>query len=128
MVPQLATAALDLVRLGLLTVDAEHHGATHALQGQELYDALVEPASWRWKAGAGDKLRLAVPLSVRSRWFDAAYPVTDSSAFSRWDELSVDARQILVCAGEASGMLSGPFGILENLPPGLEEGRATCVG
>jgi hypothetical protein len=59
-------------------------------------------------------------LSLCGHWFSGAHPTADTSALPVWDELSVEEREVLVCAAEASGMLTGPFGIREDLPADLD--------
>ncbi|MFF7882163.1 hypothetical protein ACH40F_55655 [Streptomyces sp. NPDC020794] len=57
---------------------------------------------------------------MREHWFDGAHPTADTSALPTWDELSVEEREVLVCAAEASGMLTGAFGIWEDPPDDLD--------
>ena len=66
------------------------------------------------------RFSLAAPPPVREHWFDGAHPTADTSALPIWDELSVEEREVLVCAAEASGMLTGAFGIWEEPPDDLD--------
>lgn len=122
LVPHLAAAALDLADHGLLTV---HEGESHRavapvlLAGPELHEVLTDPANWLWSTRPRRHLHLTAPQPVRDHWFDDAHPTADTSALPTWDELSVEQREVLVCANEASGMLTGAFGIWEDLPADL---------
>lgn len=122
LVPRLATVALDLAERGLLTV---HEGESYRavppvlVVGQELVEVLTDPISWLWSPGPRRHFSLTAPQAVGERWFDGAHPTADTSALPTWDELSVEEREILVCAAEFSGMLTGAFGIWEDPPAAL---------
>ncbi|SOE25039.1 hypothetical protein SAMN05442782_1731 [Streptomyces sp. OK228] len=123
LVPQLADVALDLTERGLLTV---HEGESHRavapvlVAGPELHEVLTDPTNWLWTARPHRRFSLAAPQHVREHWFDGAHPTADTSALPTWDELSVEEREVLVCAAEASGMLTGAFGIWEDPPDDLD--------
>jgi hypothetical protein len=124
LVPQLAAVALDLAERGLLTVEVEESRRATApvpVAGPDLLEVLTDPASWLWSTGPGRHVRLTAPQAVREHWFDSAHPSADISALRAWDELSVEEREVLVCAAEASGMLTGPFGIWEDPPADLDD-------
>jgi hypothetical protein len=122
LVPQLAAAAQNLADRGLLTV---HEGASPTatalvpVTGPDLHEVLTDPANWISGKGPRPYLSLTAPQIVREHWFDAAHPRADTSALPTWDELSIEQREILVCAAESSGMLTGAFGIMEDMPAGL---------
>jgi hypothetical protein len=124
LVPQLAEVALNLARRGAITV---HQAGTAVARsdvfaaGTELEDTLGDPENWIWKTGSDRTIGLSAPDAVRAQWITAAYPTADTSSLPAWDELSLAEQKILVCASEASGMLTGPFGIWEDLPTGLDE-------
>ncbi|MGK5642944.1 hypothetical protein ACSNOK_32280 [Streptomyces sp. URMC 126] len=122
LVPHLAAAALGLAGRGLLTVHEGHSLWVRPVPvtGAELHAVLTDPANWLWTARPDRAFHLAAPPAVRERWADAAYPVADTSALPTWDELSVAQRRVLVCAAETDGMLTGPFGIWDDPPAGLD--------
>ncbi|WP_405773865.1 hypothetical protein [Streptomyces sp. NBC_00859] len=123
LVPQLACVALDLAERGLLTVhEGECHRAVAPAQvaGPELHEVLTDPANWLWAARPRRHFSLAAPQPVCEHWFDDAHPTANTGALPTWDELSVEEREILVCAAEASGMLTGAFGIWEDPPADLD--------
>ncbi|MFI6053234.1 hypothetical protein ACIBCO_24520 [Streptomyces violascens] len=88
-----------------------------ALTGDALHTVLKDPVNWLWAPAFERRFSLATPDAVRRHWADDAYPVADADGFPAWDGLSRAQREVLVCAAEASGMLTGPFGIWED-PPG----------
>ncbi|MFC4610487.1 hypothetical protein ACFO9E_22190 [Streptomyces maoxianensis] len=123
LIPHLAAAALDLAERGLLTVhEGESHRATSPVlvAGLELHEVLTDPTNWLWTTRPSRHFSLAAPQPVREYWFDGAHPTADTSALPTWDKLSVDQREVLVCAAEASGMLTGAFGIWEDPPADLD--------
>ncbi|MHB9847862.1 hypothetical protein ACSYGO_01305 [Streptomyces krungchingensis] len=123
LVPRLAAVALDLAEHGLLTLHKKeiHHAAAPVLvTGPELHEALADPANWIWSARPERHLHLAAPQSARECWFDGAHPTADTSALPTWDELGLEEREVLVCAAEPSGMLTGAFGIWEDPPTDLD--------
>lgn len=124
LVPQLAAVALDLATHGLLGIH-EVHGpsptdADRLLTGQELHEVLAEPANWLWTSSPTRRFKLTAPRSVREHWFDGAYPTADTSDLPTWAELTIAQRKVLVCAAEASGMLTGAFGIWDDPPAALD--------
>lgn len=124
LVPQLAEVALDLAAHGLLSIH-EGHGpsptaADRLLTGPELREALAEPANWLWTSSPTRRFELTTAQSVREHWFADAHPTADTSALPTWAELTIAQREVLVCAAEASGMLTGAFGIWADPPAGLD--------
>ncbi|MDH6576462.1 hypothetical protein [Kitasatospora sp. MAP5-34] len=123
LVPQLAAAALGLVGRGLMTIRVRqgHFPAASdpVLTGVELREVLADPANWRWESKASRNFDLAATESATEQWRAAASPKVASDALPAWDELSIGQREVLVCAMEGSGMLTGPFGIWEDLPTEL---------
>lgn len=126
LVPQLAAAALDLAGQGLLTVHEAvgrlGKAADAALAGEELREALTDPANWLFGHKTARRFALGAPRPVREQWFDDANPTADAAGLPAWDELSHAQREVLVCASEVSGMLTGPFGIWPD--PAAAEGAA----
>jgi hypothetical protein len=121
--PQLASVALELAERGLLTVyEGESHRAAAPVlvAGPQVHEVLTDRTNWLWTARPSRRFSLAAPQPVREHWFDSAHPTADTSAFPTWAELSVEARKVLVCAAEASGMLTGAFGIWEDPPADLD--------
>jgi hypothetical protein len=122
LVPQLATVALDLAERGLLTL---HEGESHRtiapvpVPGPEVHEVLTDPVNWLWNSRPRRHLHLTAPPPVWEQWLDDAHPTADTGALPTWDELSLDEREVLVCAAEASGMLTGAFRIWEDPPADL---------
>lgn len=123
LVPLLAVVTMDLVDRGLLTV-RESAGLSSVsdmtVDGTRLRAVLANADNWLWSSRTPSQFRLSTLEFVRERWFDDAYPTADTSGLFRWDQLSVDQRMVLVCAAEASGMLTGPFGIWDDPPADLD--------
>jgi hypothetical protein len=115
LVPLLAAVAMDLVERGLLTVresaGPRPSASDMAVEGSRLRAVLAKAENWLWSLDTAHQFRLSASQLVREQWFDDAYPTADSSGLPRWDELDVSQRRVLVCAAEASGMLTGPFGV-----------------
>ena len=124
LVPQLAAVALDLAALGLLSIHEVHGPAPTAidrlLTGQELREVLAESANWLWTSSPTRRFKLTAPQSVREHWLDGAHPTADTSALPTWAELTIAQREVLVCAAEASGMLTGAFGIWDDPPADVD--------
>ncbi len=120
LVPLLATVTTDLVDRGLLTVRESAGPVASAsdmsVEGNRLRAVLTKAENWLWPPRTPSQFRLSAPRFVRKQWFDDAHPTADSSGLPRWDELDVGQRKVLVCAAEASGMLTGPFGIWDGPP------------
>lgn len=131
LVPQLAAAALNLNAHGLLSLHEAQEPTTagkRLLAEPELHEVLTEPAHWLWTSNPARRFNLTAPQPVRAHWFDSAYPTADTSGLPTWDELSIAQRKILVCAAEASGMLTGAFGIWDDPPTDLDQAeRLTWV-
>ncbi|MCT9092573.1 hypothetical protein N4G70_27420 [Streptomyces sp. ASQP_92] len=123
LIPGLAAVAMDLAERGLITVQ-EVQGtfpvsSDTVLTDTERQEVLAEAANWLSKPGSPRRFDLSCPEAVRELWLNDAYPSADTGGLPTWDELSIAQREVLVCAAEASGMLTGPFGIWEELPAGL---------
>ncbi|MFE9688987.1 hypothetical protein [Micromonospora sp. NPDC005806] len=127
LVPMLAAVATGLVDRGLLTIresaNAVSSDADTTLDGSRLRAILTTADNWVWSPRRPSGIRLSATRTAHEQWFDDAYPTLDSSGLTQWDELGVDQRRVLVCAAEASGMLTGPFGILDGPPADLDAGR-----
>ncbi|MEE4541393.1 hypothetical protein V2S66_05355 [Streptomyces sp. V4-01] len=128
----LAAAALDLGERGLLTLcEGEGHRpvAPTLLTGAQFHDVLTDPANWLRSARPRRHLCFRASESAREHWLDDAHPTADTNGLPTWYELTVEEREVLVCAAETSGMLTGPFGIWEDPPAGLSPTqRLTWVG
>lgn len=107
LVPYLAGVVTSLDANGLITVEDP---AGERISGDTLAEALIDPAYWT-------TLVLRVPPDDHDRWVDVAYPIADTTGLPAWDDLSVDQQKVLVCAAEASGMLTGTFGIWAMMTP-----------
>jgi hypothetical protein len=123
LVPQLAPVALALVERGLLTVRIRQGlGAAPTdpvVTGSQLRDVLTEPANWLWSPKVEATFDLHATESARESWHASALPAATGDGLPDWDELTREQQEVLVCASEASGMLTGPFGIWEDLPTEL---------
>lgn len=123
LVPRLAAAAVGLAERGLLTVRVRQGpGAAPSdpvLTGPALRDALAEPANWLWNPHPALTLDLDATEPARAWWHASAFPEEDAAGRPAWDELTDGQRELLVCASETSGLLTGPFGIWEDLPSDL---------
>ncbi|MER7770085.1 hypothetical protein [Kitasatospora sp. NPDC096140] len=123
LVPQLAPVVLDLVERGLLTVRIRQGmGAAPTdpvVTGSQLQHVLAEPANWLWSPKAAATFDLHATESAREWWHTSALPAATGDGLPGWDELTREQQKVLVCAAEFSGMLTGPFGIWEDLPTEL---------
>ncbi|MER7579826.1 hypothetical protein [Kitasatospora sp. NPDC097691] len=120
LVPRLASVALDLVERGLLTVRTRQGlGAAPTdpvLTGSQLQDVLAEPANWLRSPEAAVTFDLDATEPAREWWQASTLPVVVGDGLPGWDELTREQQEVLVCASEAGGLLTGPFGIWEDLP------------
>lgn len=114
-VPELGAALLRLVETGWLTVHRSA-GMSKAddppLPEAESARLAAAPEQWLW--GNSDDFALSVRATPEgsARWPGRA-TAPDRGG---WTE---DEERVWVCAMEASGWLTGPFGIFEDLPPEL---------
>jgi hypothetical protein len=124
LVPRFSEAALGLAARGLLFVrEAAGPWAQDAdptLSGHVLAAVLTEPGSWIWEPGTGGRYFLDAPRAVRERWWTDALPAAEIQDLPDFGALSKAQREILVCAVEGSGMLTGMFGIWDDPPGELE--------
>ncbi|SCL20809.1 hypothetical protein GA0070624_2122 [Micromonospora rhizosphaerae] len=127
LVPLLSAVATDLADRGLLTIHESARAVSSdseaGVGGSRLSAILATADNWIWSRRRPSEIQLSAPRTVHERWFDDAYPKADNSGLPRWDELSLDQRRVLVCAAEASGMLTGPFGVLDGPPAELDATR-----
>jgi hypothetical protein len=125
LVPQFSAAALGLADRDLLflreTIGPWIQDTDPTLSGHALAAVLSEPGSWIWDPETGGHYFLDAPQAVRERWWTDALPATEVRYLPEFGELSKAQREILVCAVEGSGMLTGMFGIWEDPPGELEE-------
>ncbi|GAB7187429.1 hypothetical protein ATKI12_7260 [Kitasatospora sp. Ki12] len=126
-VPELAAAARRLIADGWLTVRRAMGTSfvqedSPAVTGPELEQMITDAATWLMPSGDEADLpvlSLRVTAEGRRRWEARAY-APDARATIHQLDLTEDEERIRVCAMEASGWLTGPFGILADLPSGLE--------
>jgi len=122
LVPHLADVAVDLAARGLLAVarcaDGGRVREPLALGGP-LQQIVTDPANWIWNPSSASAYQLSAPQHVHEHWFADAYPTADTAGLPAWEQLSRAEREVLVCAGEASGMLTGAFGIWPDPPADL---------
>ncbi|WP_157537680.1 hypothetical protein [Kitasatospora azatica] len=129
-VPELAAATRRLVADGWLTVRralstsfVQEDGP--AVTGLEPAQVVTDPATWLLPSGNGADqpvLSLRATAEGRRRCEARAYP-PDARATIHQLDLTEDEDRIRVCAMGASGWLTGPFGILADLPSGLRPDR-----
>ncbi|MFD8756008.1 hypothetical protein ACFV0O_34285 [Kitasatospora sp. NPDC059577] len=128
-VPELAAATVRLVGAGWLTV---HRGRPMvqsdddpAVSGPELEQVVADPATWLHGPVGETVLTVRASDGGLARWEVRAYPPGGRDAPVR-ERFSGAEEAVLVCAMEASGWLTGPFGIFADLPPELtgDERRA----
>jgi hypothetical protein len=125
LVPRFSESALGLAERELLFV-REAAGpwiqdADPTLSGHILAAVLTEPSSWIWDPETGGRYFLDAPQAVRERWRTDALPATKIQDLPDFGALSKAQREILVCAIEGSGMLTGMFGIWDDPPGELDE-------
>ncbi|MFJ1758191.1 hypothetical protein [Kitasatospora sp. NPDC088134] len=129
-VPELGVALLRLVGTGWLTVRRVGGGfpceGDPEVAGPELARLAADPATWLWSPTGGADVTLRATGAGRRRWEARAYPPDGPPSFLELELADEEERQIRVCALEASGWLTGPFGHYPDLPPELagEELRA----
>lgn len=122
LVPHLAEVALDLAARGLLVVArCAHDGRSREpiAFGGPLRQILIDPANWIWNPSSPCAYQLGAAQHVQDHWFADAYPTADTTGLPAWEQLSGAEREVLVCAAEASGMLTGAFGIWPDPPADL---------
>ncbi|MFJ1751760.1 hypothetical protein [Kitasatospora sp. NPDC088134] len=126
-VPELAAATHRLVAGGWLTLRRALSTAFvqedgPAVTGPELARLLAEPETWllpRRDRNDLPVLSLRATGEGRRRWEARAYAPDAAPTIHQLD-LTPDEDRIRVCALEASGWLTGPFGVLADLPAALE--------
>ena len=118
LVPHLADAAMSLAAGGLLSlVRSGNRGDEGETVGPDgLRQVLEDPANWIWNPTAAGRYRLHGSPLMRERWSADVYPMVDTTGLPSWEQLSTEQREVLVCAAEASGMLTGAFGIWPDPP------------
>ena len=130
LVPQFSESALGLAERELLLLreaagpwiqDADPTPSGHVLAA-----VLAEPGSWIWDPETGGRYFLDAPQAVRERWWTNALPAAEVQDLPDFEALSKAQREILVCAIEGSGMLTGMFGIWDDPPGELEEAERTA--
>ncbi|WP_051940025.1 hypothetical protein [Phaeacidiphilus oryzae] len=122
LLPRMAEAALGLCEGGFLRVEAPGGSpvGTDALR-----EVLADPVNWLWRPVPPPRYGLVAGQVARERWYEDALPIADTGGLPGWAELDVPQQEVLVCAAEASGMLTGPYGIWDELPQGLDDERRT---
>jgi hypothetical protein len=123
LVPQLADVAMTLATGGLLSIVRRRHLRGEGevlLSGEPLRHVLAEPANWIWNPSSANDYTFRAAQQLRDRWSADVYPVVDTADFPAWEQLSREQREVLVCAAESSGMLTGAFGIWTDPPSELQ--------
>ena len=123
LVPQFAAAAAGLVAQGVLGVRCASAGLARdtdqVVSKADLDQVLRDPATWIWDAREPGRYWLDASEAAREQWYQPAFFSVAHPDYSGWSELSEPARTILTSAMEASGMLTGPFGIWSQPDPAL---------
>ena len=123
LVPHLADAAMGLAAGGLLSlVRSENHRNEGEIVAPDepLRHVLADPANWIWDPAVADRYCLRASQHMRELWSADVYPLVDTTGLPSWEHLSTHQREVLVCAAEASGMLTGAFGIWPDPPAELD--------
>lgn len=123
LVPELARVAAELAADGQLSIvrcDDSYREVEVVPPDDSLWQVLADPAVWIWPPENGRRYLLRAAERMRDRWDADVFPAVDTAGVPPWEELSEPQRQILVCAAEASGMLTGAFGIWDDPPPQLD--------
>lgn len=120
---EVSAAALGLADEGILLVRDQRGvglaGVGPLLPPEEARAVLAEIEPWLWIPARVRDFALDVPEDVREHLMPHAWPVSDAG-MPPWDELGADDQEILICASEGSGYLTGPFGIWADPPDGLD--------
>lgn len=122
LIPYMARVAANIVEQGLVAIHERSSVSSEpgpALTGAKLYSALAEPSTWLIRSNHQRILSLGATEIARRGLFAQANIAASLPGIPTWDELSVQQRKVLVCAAEASGMLTGPFGIWDDPPETL---------
>jgi hypothetical protein len=129
---EVSAAALDLADRGILLVRDQrglgYQGVGPVLPPEEARAVLADPERWLWISPSVRDFDLDTPEDVREQLMDHAWPVADVRMPS-WGELTDDEQEILICATELSGYLTGPYGIWSDPPADLDTAeRRAWVG
>jgi hypothetical protein len=123
LVPEFANAASNLIAQSVLnvryTTEAFPQDSDPTVAPGELERVLHDPATWIWNEQEPHHYWLDVPRSAHEHWYHPAYVAMARSDYPAWRELGEPEQAILVSAMEASGMLTGPFGIWSQPQPAL---------
>lgn len=130
LVPRLAQVALELAGQGLIELRSTESAwypqpADPVVSGPELRRVLTEPDHWVWTTGSVRRFWLSAPDAVRARWQADAYPAPESGGFPDHAARTPAEEELFVCTAEASGWLTGSFGVLDG--PQEEWGLAERV-
>ncbi|WP_229900940.1 hypothetical protein, partial [Streptomyces capoamus] len=110
--------ALDLVGRGLIEVrvaDGARPGTTGpVLGGQEVQEVLSAQERWMTTTTSMGAVWLSAPEAVHARWQADAFPAPASGGFPPPGERTPVEETLLICTAEASGWLTGPYGVLES--------------
>ena len=124
LVPRFSESALGLAERDLLFLRKAAgpwiQDADPTVSGHALATVLTEPGAWIWDPGTGGRYYLEAPQTVREQWWTDALPTAEIQDLPDFGALSKAQREILVCAIEGSGMLTGMFGIWDDPPGELE--------
>ncbi|ACU70664.1 hypothetical protein Caci_1743 [Catenulispora acidiphila DSM 44928] len=114
LIPMLAATVLDLIDGGYLVVQESHHAflrpSDPILAGSQVRDVLADADNWIWDHERSRHFYLGAPAAVREQWTEDAWPAADATGLPTWNELTETEQDILICAQESSGMLTGDFG------------------
>ncbi|MFI1362466.1 hypothetical protein [Streptomyces griseochromogenes] len=110
--------ALELAGRGLIEVRAAESAwyprpVAPVVSGPELLRVLTDPDRWIRTTGSVRTLWLSAPEAVRARWQADAHPAPESGGFPDHAARTPAEEELFVCTAEASGWLTGSFGILD---------------
>lgn len=124
LVPLFAAAAVRLAARGVLTVRRASQGSgpedtDQTLTHAELERVLRDPVLWIWDAREQARLWLDASEAAHEQWYRPAYFAMARPGYPAWSDMSEPEHAILLSAAEASGMLTGLFGIWSQPDPAL---------
>lgn len=124
LVPMLADTALGLIHGGSLVVQESQcafpSSSDAILTDPQVQGVLADPDNWIWNPDRSRHFWLGAPSAVSEHWTEDAWPAANATDLPAWDDLTAVEQEILICAQEASGMLTGSFGDWPDPPAGLD--------
>jgi hypothetical protein len=123
LVPEFAAAAAGLVAGAILGLRCASGGPARdtdqVVTRADLECVLRAPATWIWDVREPGRYWLDASEPAHEQWYQPAFFSMARTDYPGWKELSEPEHAILVSAVEASGMLTGQFGIWSQPDPAL---------